>query len=56
MHDFTYRYGFNEEAGNFQQNLYGKSGKAGDAVKAEGQDASGFNNANFYSAISYLHR
>lgn len=47
MHDFTYRYGFNEEAGNFQQNLYGKSGKAGDSVKAEGQDASGFNNANF---------
>lgn len=47
MHDFTYRYGFNEEAGNFQQNLYGKSGKAGDPVKAEGQDASGFNNANF---------
>lgn len=47
MHDFTYRYGFNEEAGNFQQNLYGKSGKGGDPVKAEGQDASGFNNANF---------
>lgn len=47
MHDFSYRYGFNEEAGNFQQNLYGKSGKAGDPVKAEGQDASGFNNANF---------
>lgn len=47
MHDFTYRYGFNEEAGNFQQNLYGKAGKAGDPVKAEGQDASGFNNANF---------
>jgi uncharacterized repeat protein (TIGR01451 family) len=47
MHDFSYRYGFNEEAGNFQQNLYGKSGKGGDPVKAEGQDASGFNNANF---------
>lgn len=47
MHDFTYRYGFNEEAGNFQQNLYGKSGKAGDSVKAEAQDGKGFNNANF---------
>jgi len=47
MHDFSYRYGFNEEAGNFQQNLYGKAGKAGDAVKAEAQDGTGFNNANF---------
>jgi extracellular elastinolytic metalloproteinase len=47
MHDFTYRYGFNEVAGNFQQNIYGNGGAGGDFVRAEAQDGSGNNNANF---------
>lgn len=47
MHDITYHYGFTEEAGNFQENNYGKSGAQGDAVHAEAQDGSGTDNANF---------
>ncbi len=47
MHDFTYRYGFTEPAGNFQQNNYGNGGQGNDAVNAEAQDGSGTNNANF---------
>ncbi|MCB9289543.1 MAG: M36 family metallopeptidase [Lewinellaceae bacterium] len=47
MHDFAYAYGFDEAAGNFQQNNYGNGGTAGDPVKAESQDGSGFNNAYF---------
>lgn len=47
MHDFTYAYGFNEQAGNFQQNNYGNGGQGNDYVFAEAQDGSGTNNANF---------
>lgn len=53
MHDFTYYYGFDEVAGNFQQNNYNKGGKGGDYVNAQSQDASSIedsryrNNANF---------
>lgn len=47
LHDFTYRYGFDENAGNFQQNNYGKGGTDRDPVMAEAQDGSGLNNANF---------
>ena len=47
MHDFSYRYGFNELAGNFQDNNYGNGGAAGDYVIADAQDAGGTNNANF---------
>ncbi len=47
MHDISYRYGFTEAAGNFQQNNYGKGGLGGDYVRAEAQDGSGRNNANF---------
>ncbi|GJM34652.1 MAG: hypothetical protein DHS20C18_36530 [Saprospiraceae bacterium] len=47
MHDFTYQYGFDEESGNFQQNTYGNGGAGGDFVRAEAQDGSGTNNANF---------
>ncbi|MEO6189250.1 MAG: M36 family metallopeptidase [Saprospiraceae bacterium] len=46
VHDVTYGFGFNEAAGNFQVNTYGKGGKA-DYVAAEAQDGSGVNNANF---------
>jgi hypothetical protein len=47
IHDVLYGYGFDERAGNFQQNNYGNHGKDGDYVRAEAQDGSGRNNANF---------
>ncbi len=47
IHDFTYRYGFDEAAGNFQSNNYGNGGAAGDQVEAQSADGSGTNNANF---------
>lgn len=47
MHDVTFRYGFNEEAGNFQASNYTGDGRAGDEVQAEAQDGSGVLNANF---------
>lgn len=47
VHDVTYGYGFNETAGNFQVNNYGKGGAGNDDVRAEAQDGSGRNNANF---------
>ena len=47
MHDMTYHYGFTEEAGNYQENNYGRGGDGGDAVQADAQDGSGTNNANF---------
>ncbi|KAL4072082.1 extracellular elastinolytic metallo proteinase [Scleroderma citrinum] len=46
-HDLFYRYGFTEAAGNFQQYNFGRGGAEGDAVIANAQDGSGFNNANF---------
>jgi hypothetical protein len=47
MHDVTFRYGFDEEAGNFQQTNYSAKGKGRDAVLAEAQDGSFVLNANF---------
>ncbi len=47
IHDVTYAYGFNEAAGNFQTNNYGRGGVGNDAVNADSQDGSGTNNANF---------
>jgi hypothetical protein len=47
MHDIWYSYGFDEAAGNFQENNYGNGGTGGDYVKAEAQDGGGTNNANF---------
>ena len=47
MHDITYQYGFNEVSGNFQNNNINRGGKAGDFVRAEAQDGSGTDNANF---------
>lgn len=46
-HDVLYRHGFNEAAGNFQANNFGKGGLGTDAVLAEAQDGSGLDNANF---------
>ena len=47
IHDVWYHYGFDEASGNFQQNNYGRGGFGGDPVRAEAQDGSGTNNANF---------
>ncbi|CAE6483433.1 unnamed protein product [Rhizoctonia solani] len=47
MHDLTYRYGFTEEAFNFQADNFGKGGQGGDPVLVSVQDGSGTNNANF---------
>lgn len=47
VHDLYYRYGFDEVSGNFQQYNFGRGGAQNDAVIANAQDGSGFNNANF---------
>jgi extracellular elastinolytic metalloproteinase len=47
MHDVQYQYGFDEVSGNFQVNNYGRGGAGNDPVRAEAQDGSGTNNANF---------
>ncbi len=47
MHDITYRFGFDEQAGNFQENNYGNGGAAADGVRSEALDGGGENNANF---------
>jgi len=53
MHDFSYFFGFDEAAGNFQSNNYGNAGRGGDEVEArslEGlDDEDRFNNAQFAS-------
>jgi extracellular elastinolytic metalloproteinase len=47
IHDVQYHYGFDEISGNFQVNNFGKGGSGNDAVRAEAQDGSFTNNANF---------
>lgn len=47
MHDFSYNLGFTETARNFQVNNFGRGGSGNDSVRAEAQDGSGTNNANF---------
>jgi len=47
MHDFSYNLGFTETARNFQVNNFGRGGTGNDSVRAEAQDGSGTNNANF---------
>lgn len=47
MHDFSYGLGFTETSRNFQTNNYGRGGIGNDSVRAEAQDGSGTNNANF---------
>ena len=55
MHDLFYQYGFNETAGNFQDNNFDRGGRGGDAVIANSQDGSGKNNANFATPPDGLH-
>lgn len=47
MHDILFRYGFDEAAGNMQTLNYTGAPGGNDAVRADAQDGSGFNNANF---------
>lgn len=51
MHDIMYYYGFDEASGNFQENNYGRGGLEEDEVRAESQDGSGTNNANFSTPV-----
>lgn len=46
-HDQLYSLGFTESARNFQNDNFGRGGLGGDLVRAEAQDSSGTNNANF---------
>lgn len=47
IHDVLYHYGFDEASGNFQVHNHGRGGVGGDPVRAEVQDGSRLNNANF---------
>ncbi|KAG6845471.1 hypothetical protein H0H87_008831 [Tephrocybe sp. NHM501043] len=47
VHDITYRYGFTEDAFNFQFDNFENGGKNRDFVSLSVQDFSGTNNANF---------
>ncbi|AKS41411.1 M36 family metallopeptidase [Wenzhouxiangella marina] len=47
LHDVLWHHGFDEAAGNFQQVNFTAAGLANDAVRADAQDGSGTNNANF---------
>lgn len=47
-HDRLYQLGFTEAAGNFQTDNFGRGGFGNDAMQADAQDGSGFNNANIY--------
>ncbi len=46
-HDIFYRHGFDEAAGNFQANNYGRGGLGGDYLKMEVADGSATNNLNW---------
>ncbi|KAJ8325403.1 hypothetical protein O5D80_006339 [Batrachochytrium dendrobatidis] len=48
IHDITYQYGFNEAAGNFQNDNFGKGGEGNDAVTINVLDASSTDNALFH--------
>ena len=47
IHDVMHNYGFDEASGNFQVTNYTGEGLGADYVRAEAQDGSGRNNANF---------
>jgi VCBS repeat-containing protein len=47
IHDKLYFHGFDEAAGNFQEDNFGNGGLGSDSVNAEAQDGGGTNNANF---------
>lgn len=47
LHDVWYRYGFTEEAGNFQDDNFGKGGLGGDRIRMSIQDTAKMNEASF---------
>ena len=47
LHDLHYHYGFDEPAGNFQQNNYASGGFQGDSIEVEIQDTGVAENASF---------
>ena len=47
IHDTLYEHGFDEAAGNFQEDNGSAGGLGSDSVNAEAQDGSGTDNANF---------
>ncbi|MBS1760495.1 MAG: M36 family metallopeptidase, partial [Bacteroidetes bacterium] len=51
IHDMAYQYGFDEVAGNFQNDNQGRGGLGNDYVQAEAQDGGGTNNANFATPV-----
>ena len=51
-HDYTYLYGFTEQAYNFQNNNLGKGGQANDRVLVSVQDSGGTNNALVFTLFS----
>jgi MYXO-CTERM domain-containing protein len=46
LHDWFYDSGFDEAAGNAQDDNFGRGGEENDAMRAESQDYNGTNNAN----------
>ncbi|KAK5672985.1 hypothetical protein QVD99_000462 [Batrachochytrium dendrobatidis] len=48
-HDILFKYGFDEQAGNFQNINAGGSGRGNDGIIAHVQDGERFNNANFFT-------
>ena len=50
-HDYYYSLGFNEAAGNFQTDNYGRGGLGNDAVLAEAQQPNAINNASFAPTV-----
>jgi len=51
IHDVMHNYGFDEASGNFQVTNYTGEGLGNDDVRAEAQDGSGRNNANFGTGV-----
>jgi hypothetical protein len=47
LHDWLYRLGFDEAAGNFQADNFRRGGAAGDALRIDLQDPAALNNATF---------
>ncbi|KAF9443170.1 metallo proteinase 10 [Macrolepiota fuliginosa MF-IS2] len=47
VHDFSYRYGFTEQAFNFQHDNFGKGGMAGDEIHIQIGNTTELNNAHF---------
>jgi hypothetical protein len=50
-HDRLYRLGFTEAAGNFQNDNFSRGGRSGDRIRAESQDSTSVNNANFSTGV-----